>query len=101
MITNGGKGVISVVGNAFPKQYGAMVHAALDGHMKEAGQLHQNLLNIIELLFIEGNPGGIKEVLQYLSICEHYMRLPLVRISEAARNMLYRSLAEGALVDQV
>ncbi|MCL4163734.1 UNVERIFIED_CONTAM: hypothetical protein GTU68_056758, partial [Idotea baltica] len=43
VITNGGKGVISVVGNAFPKQYGAMVHAALDGYMKEAGQLHQNL----------------------------------------------------------
>lgn len=101
VITAGGKGVISVIGNAFPKQYGAMVHAALDGQMKEAGLLHQNLLNIIELIFIEGNPGGIKEVLQYLSICEHYMRLPLFRISEAARNMLYRSLAEGALVDQV
>ena len=101
VISAGGKGVISVIGNAFPTEYGAMVHAALDGHMKKAGQLHQNLLNLIELIFVEGNPGGIKEVLQYLGICDHYVRLPLVRISEAARNLLYRSLAEGALVKQV
>jgi len=62
-----------------------------------AGAQLRDMLNIIEMIFIEGNPGGIKEVLQYLNICENYMRLPLVRISKEARDLIYRSLAEGTL----
>lgn len=80
-IAAGGDGVISVVGNAFPKRFSAMVHAALEGDMKTARLNHYDLLEIIPLLFAEGNPAGIKRVLATLGICKENVRLPLVKVS--------------------
>lgn len=81
-IAAGGDGVISVVGNAFPKRFSKMVHAALDGDMVTARQYHYDLLEVIPMLFAEGNPAGIKRVLSTLGICKEHLRLPLLPVSK-------------------
>lgn len=94
LIASGADGVISVVGNAFPKEFSAMVNHALNGEMNEAREIHYRLLDIIHLLFAEGNPGGIKEVLDQLNICEHYLRLPLVPVSSTTSEKLRREMID-------
>ena len=81
----GGDGVISVVGNAFPYQFKQMVSAAMADHMPLAREAHFRVLPIISHLFAEGNPGGIKAVLEHLEIMEAHLRLPLVPISYARK----------------
>ncbi|PQJ14864.1 4-hydroxy-tetrahydrodipicolinate synthase [Aureicoccus marinus] len=77
----GGKGLISVLGQALPKEVGAMVRAALDGDIEKANRIHRTLLTLIELLFEEGNPAGVKALLQQLGIGGLQVRLPLVPAS--------------------
>ena len=98
IIALGGAGVISVVGNALPSEFGSLVHAALKGDIVTARTEHLRLLETIDLLFVEGNPGGIKHVLKILGICEDTMRLPLVNISEGTANKLYHALADEEVV---
>ncbi|MBX2973345.1 MAG: 4-hydroxy-tetrahydrodipicolinate synthase [Flavobacteriales bacterium] len=97
-IAIGGVGVISVVGNALPAETSALVQAALNGDLATARKEHLRLLGIINLLFAEGNPGGIKYVLKSLGICGDHMRLPLVNISEATEKKLYHALADAEVV---
>ncbi|MGY6562678.1 MAG: 4-hydroxy-tetrahydrodipicolinate synthase [Luteibaculaceae bacterium] len=92
-IAAGGDGVISVVGNAYPKLFGKMVWAALNDKLDEAREIHYQLFDLINALFLEGNPGGIKEVLAMLSICENHLRLPLVNVSEKTKKQLYGLVA--------
>ena len=94
ILAAGGDGVISVVGNGFPKQFKAMVKAGLNDEMDTARELHYKILPIISHLFAEGNPGGIKEVLTYKGITTNKMRLPLVNISEE-RKQIILELAAG------
>ncbi len=94
LIAAGADGVISVVGNAFPKEFSAMVNAALNSQMEEARALHYRLLDIIHLLFKEGNPTGVKEVLAQLDVCENYLRLPLVEASDALSDQLRREMID-------
>ena len=98
LIAAGADGVISVVGNAFPKEFGAMVHAALENKFDEARPIHYKLLEIIQNLFVEGNPAGIKEVLAHLDICENYMRLPLVPVSQNTRERLRRIMIDEEFI---
>lgn len=97
-IAIGGVGVISVVGNALPAETSALVHAALKGDLSTARKEHLRLIEIINLLFTEGNPGGIKYVLNALGICGDHMRLPLVNISETTEKKLYQALADAEVV---
>jgi 4-hydroxy-tetrahydrodipicolinate synthase len=90
----GGHGIISVIGNAYPVRFGNAVRAAMRGDWDEARRLHYLLLPLIPDIFKEGNPGGIKEVLKHLVICEHHMRLPLYPVSKAHSQVLYRHVAE-------
>ncbi len=94
----GGDGVISVVGNALTKEFSALVHAGLKGDMVAARKEHMRLIEVIDLLFVEGNPGGIKHVLKVLGICGDAMRLPLVNITEGTANRLYTALADAEVV---
>ena len=87
-IAAGGDGVISVVGNAYPALFSGMVHAALDGDFKKARALHYRLLPVIPLLFKEGNPAGVKELLHMMKICETPVRLPLVSVSGGLKKQL-------------
>lgn len=97
-IAIGGVGVISVVGNALPAETSTLVNAALKGDITAARKEHLRLIEIINLLFAEGNPGGIKYVLKALGICGDHMRLPLVNISEATEKKLYQALADAEVV---
>jgi 4-hydroxy-tetrahydrodipicolinate synthase len=82
-IASGGDGVISVVANAFPKDFSDMVRAALKDDMKTARELHYKVLPIISMLFAEGNPAGIKAALKVKNITPDTLRLPLVNVSDA------------------
>ena len=84
----GGHGIISVVGNAYPETFGKVIHDALEGNLEAARRNHYRLLPLIANLFREGNPGGIKETLKLMGICDHHMRLPLYPVSEGLRKEL-------------
>lgn len=88
ILAAGGDGVISVVGNAFPSQFSAMVEAAMADNMVKAREYHYVVLPIIAPLFSEGNPGGIKESLAELEITSNHLRLPLVNVSDGLRNII-------------
>ncbi len=82
-IACGGNGVISVIANAFPKGFSSMVSAALNNNMDEARALHYKYFEMIDYLFVEGNPAGVKVALEALNITGNSVRLPLVNVSEA------------------
>lgn len=82
LIACGAEGVVSVVGNAYPREFSDMTRAALTGDYETAKKLHYKLLHLIDLLFVEGNPGGIKANLEILGICSSEVRLPLAPISD-------------------
>ena len=78
----GGSGVISVIGQAYPKEFSSMIQLGLDGNTSEAYKIHYQLMDIVSLIFAENNPAGIKAVLKSLGICSTNVRLPLVPASE-------------------
>jgi 4-hydroxy-tetrahydrodipicolinate synthase len=78
LITLGAVGVISVIGNAFPKEFSRMVRLALQGDYSSARQIHHRFTELIELLFVEGNPAGVKSMLAVMGMVENKLRLPLV-----------------------
>ncbi len=80
MIVLGADGVISVVANAFPKNFSRMVNFARNSKNDEAREIHYSLLNIIDLLFVDGNPAGIKAALEILGIMGNKLRLPMVPV---------------------
>ena len=80
MVFAGGSGVISVIGQGFPKQFSELIRLGLDRKVDEAYKLHYLLSNSIDMIFEQGNPGGIKEVLKSLGLSENTVRLPLVNV---------------------
>ena len=88
MIALGADGVISVVANAFPSAFSKMVNMSLQGNYQEAREVHYSLTEIIETLFEDGNPSGIKAALEVLGILKNNLRLPLVKANKATRNKL-------------
>lgn len=78
----GGDGVISVIGQAYPKEFSEMVQLAFQGKVNEAYQIHNRLVEITRLIFAEGNPCGIKAVLAEKGIVKNHLRLPLIPASE-------------------
>jgi 4-hydroxy-tetrahydrodipicolinate synthase len=82
LVSLGGCGVISVLANAFPEPFSAMVNEALAGRYQAANQYLHQLLDVNPLMYAEGNPVGIKQALQELGICGNHVRLPLAAASE-------------------
>lgn len=78
LITLGAVGVISVIGNAFPREFSRMVRLALDGDYAAARTIHHRFNDLFGLLFVDGNPAGVKCVLHAMGLCENELRLPLV-----------------------
>jgi 4-hydroxy-tetrahydrodipicolinate synthase len=74
----GGIGVISVIGQAYPKEFSTMIQLALDRKVDEAYHIHNSLVEITRLIFIEGNPCGVKTILAEKGLIKNYVRLPLV-----------------------
>lgn len=82
LLACGADGLISVVSNAYPAEYSALVQAGLAGNFLEARKWHYQLMNLVDLLFVDGNPAGVKQVLAYMGICGTELRLPLVPVSK-------------------
>jgi len=82
MILAGGSGVISVIGEGFPKEFSEMVRLGLNKKVAEAYELHYKLADCIDMIFEQGNPAGIKEVFKHLGLSENTVRLPLVNVDE-------------------
>lgn len=85
MVLAGGAGVISVIGEGFPKEFSKMVKLGLDKKVDEAYEIHYKIAPAIDYIFAEGNPAGIKAVFQKLGICNDTVRLPLVGVSDGLR----------------
>jgi 4-hydroxy-tetrahydrodipicolinate synthase len=98
LIAAGADGVISVVGNALPAEFSAMVNHALAGDFQQARIQHYRMLEFTQLLFREGNPSGVKEALAHLDICEHYLRLPLAPVSSETSDRLRRVMVEEEFI---
>ena len=99
MIAAGSDGVISVIGNALPNIFGNMVHQALFGQILEARKAHLELSTSIDAIFEEGNPSGIKSMLEHLGICSSHVRLPLVPATQELKDKIYSCLAELNKID--
>lgn len=78
LMAMGAVGVISVVGNAFPKEFGRMVRMCLDGDFQGALKIHFSFTELFKLMFVDGNPAGVKCTLNALGMMENELRLPLV-----------------------
>ena len=82
MISIGGAGVISVIANAFPKQMSDLVNSALKNEYETARKIQYELIDLIEAIFEDGNPAGVKAALSILGIAKNYTRLPIVPVNE-------------------
>lgn len=78
LITLGAVGVISVIGNAFPREFSKMVRLALEGDYESAREIHHRFTDLFSLLFVDGNPAGVKCLLHAMGFIENELRLPLV-----------------------
>jgi 4-hydroxy-tetrahydrodipicolinate synthase len=88
IIACGGHGVISVIANALPEQFSGMVRAALKGDFDTARRLNLDLHDIHPLLYVDGNPAGIKAVLKIMGLCSADVRSPLVPVRESTQDRL-------------
>ena len=88
LIACGAIGVISVIANAYPKQYSDMVDLCLAGKFKEARPLHEKMLPIINTLFAEGSPSGVKAYLSHMGIVKETFRLPVVTVGTDLKNKI-------------
>lgn len=88
MVLAGGSGVISVIGEGFPKLFSDMVRLGLERKVDEAYKIHYKLADAIDMIFEQGNPAGIKEVHKLLGLSENTLRLPLVNVNSDLSNRL-------------
>ena len=94
MVLAGGSGVISVIGEGFPKQFSEMVRLGLQRKVDEAYKLHYTIADSIDMIFEQGNPAGIKEVFKLLGLSENTVRLPLVNVNENLSKRLEKFIQE-------
>ncbi|MDO5970193.1 4-hydroxy-tetrahydrodipicolinate synthase [Flavivirga aquimarina] len=88
IVLAGGAGVISVIGQAFPKDFSEMIRLGLKGDAKEAYKFHFKLMDVIGYIFEENNPAGIKAVFEALNLCQDSVRLPLVPASNELKEKI-------------
>lgn len=78
MIACGAAGVISVIGNALPKEFSRMIRLEMKGEIESARKIHHKFTDLFNLLFVDGNPAGVKAMLHEMCMIENVLRLPLV-----------------------
>jgi len=79
----GGKGVISVIGNALPEKMSTLMHRSLANDFAGAREIHYELIEMFQLMFKEGNPGGVKALMNIQGTVDNVLRSPLYRVSDA------------------
>jgi len=94
IIALGGLGVISVLANAFPTQCNEIVSFSMKGNFKSAREMQFKMLEILDLLFIEGNPSGVKAMLNVMNICQNSLRLPLVPVNRTTYTRIQKAIEE-------
>lgn len=94
MLLAGAKGVISVIGNALPELYSKIVQNGIDGDAMRGYQMQYQILDLIRTIYDEGNPTGIKVLMNALGLCENQLRLPLVNASDSLFNKLNKYFKE-------
>jgi len=99
LVAMGAEGVISVIANALPERFSTMVRLALEGRFAEAGRIDRPLQPLYRYLFTDGNPSGIKALLNIMGLAGDVLRLPLVPVSAPTREALAASLAAVDSVD--
>lgn len=92
VIAAGGAGVISVIANAFPAEWSEMVNQALKNNFKSAREIQFRYLEMIGLLFADGNPGGIKAVMSIMNLCQNILRLPLVPVNRSVQSHITKAM---------
>jgi 4-hydroxy-tetrahydrodipicolinate synthase len=95
MMAMGATGVISVIANACPRAFSDMVNHALQGHFDKASVIHYRLLDLMNALFEEGSPSGVKSALEAIRISQQNVRLPLVPVSDALKKKIEGLMAEA------
>jgi 4-hydroxy-tetrahydrodipicolinate synthase len=88
MVLAGGSGVISVIGQGFPKEFSEMIRLGLNRKVDAAYKIQYVIDDCIDMIFEQGNPAGIKQVFQSLGIAENFVRLPLVSVDESLRERI-------------
>ncbi len=101
ILSCGGDGVISVIGNVFPTEFSDMVHAALEGDFETARSLHNLLLDVHPWLYVEGNPVGIKAAMEIMGFCTKEVRIPLVSLTETPYQNLKKAIEEVTTLQRV
>lgn len=94
IIAAGGTGVISVLANVYPALWSEMVNHAMKSNFKSAREIQFRFMEMIELLFIEGNPAGVKAMLNTMSLCQNNLRLPLVPVSRPIYTRIQKAMEE-------
>ena len=94
IIAAGGSGVISVVANAYPAQWSELVNQSLKLNFKAAREIQFKFMEILELLFIDGNPAGVKAMLNNMGLCQNNTRLPLVPVSKPIYTRIQKAMEE-------
>lgn len=94
MIAMGAVGVISVIANALPKHVSTLVRSSLNADYSKARMQHYQLLELIDLCFVESNPCGVKVMLEQLEICGNQVRLPLTRVSKITEEKIQKALVK-------
>jgi len=87
-IAMGSIGVISVIANALPAKLSQLTHASLEGNINKASQLHLQMAEMMKLIFKEGNPGGVKALMEMMGTAKNQLRLPLVPVSASTRSLI-------------
>jgi 4-hydroxy-tetrahydrodipicolinate synthase len=88
IVLAGGSGVISVIGQGFPKEFSEMIRLGLNRKVNDAYRIQYLLDDCIDMIFEQGNPAGIKQVFQSFGLAENVVRLPLVKVDESLRGRI-------------
>lgn len=94
IIALGGDGVISVVANAFPLEWSEMIAHALAGKLDPARKIHYRFMDLVQALFVEGNPAGVKAAMASKGMIKNYLRLPLTPVSRGTYTNISRLVEE-------
>ncbi len=94
VIAAGGSGVISVLANAYPGPWSEMVNNSLKSNFKSARDIQTRFIEMIELLFADGNPSGIKAVLSVMNLCQNNLRLPLVPVNKTVYSRIQKAVED-------
>ncbi|MDX2444909.1 MAG: 4-hydroxy-tetrahydrodipicolinate synthase [Bacteroidales bacterium] len=95
IIAEGGVGVVSVLANAFPAEVSKLVSSALKGNFKEACNIHFKFTELIDLLFIDGNPAGVKAILHQMKFISNSLRLPLTPVEKETYDKISKLILQN------